>query len=470
MLSRLTQFTKYMFGYDAVEDRGRRKPVSPVTRTEDRELQPTQRRMIISGVRDLQRNFSVGAWAVRKHLDYVSSFRFKAQTGNPEVDDELEALMTWWGKPQNCDVASRHSLPRLIRLAEACRTVDGDVFINQLPDGKLQAIEGDRIRNPTGGIEGVDMTRMTHGVMTDDYGRATGYAVCDRPRQTDGLVFRAMLSPAYTRQLSYFQRFDQVRGISPVASALNAFRDVYEGIDYALAKSKIAQMFGILFTRADTEGIAPATPEGDEDEPRYKMDFNRGPVALDLDAGDDAKIIESATPSVEFQQFMQEMIGVAIKSLDIPLSFYDEGRANFSSGRQAWLLYDQSAKSKRDDLRELLDILTLWRIRLWISKGDWKLPQGFALRDIKWQWISAGIPWIDPLKEATANTVEINTGTNSRTRICKERGEDFYEIVDELAEENEYAASKNVVFKETAITLSVTSDTGGGDKSSNKQD
>ncbi len=457
-----------LFGYDAIEERGRRKQIDPTTRTEDRELYPEQRRRLISGARDLYRNFAIGAWAIRKHLDYVSSWRFRASSGNPEVDDELASLMNWWAKPANCDVANRHSLPRMIRLIESCRTIDGDVFVNQLADGRLQAIEGDRVKTPTGGLPGsIDITKMIHGVLTDDYGRAMAYAVCNRPRQSNELIFGSLLSSAFTRQLAYFNRFDQSRGVSPISSGLNAFRDVYEGMDYALAKAKISQMFGVAFKRGDDSGAmgtVSTEDDDDSDEPRYKVDFGRGPVQFDLDPGDDVSIIESKTPSTELQQFLQDMIGVAIKSLDLPLSFFDEGRANFSSGRQAWLLYDQSAKSKREDLRELLDTLTLWRIRLWLSSGDWVLPKGFALRDIKWQWISTGIPWIDPVKEATANVLEINSGTNSRQRICTERGEDFFEIADELAEEKAYAEEKGIEFTETPVTVNVSA---GGDQQSN---
>jgi hypothetical protein len=40
----------------------------------------------------------------------------------------------------------------MIRMAEALRTVDGDVLAIQRRDGKIQLVEGDRIRNPVSGI------------------------------------------------------------------------------------------------------------------------------------------------------------------------------------------------------------------------------------------------------------------------------------------------------------------------------
>jgi hypothetical protein len=46
-----------------------------------------------------------------------------------------------------------------------------------------------------------------------------------------------------------FDRFDQLRGISPLAAAINTLRGTYEGFDYALAKAKVAQMFALAFYR-----------------------------------------------------------------------------------------------------------------------------------------------------------------------------------------------------------------------------
>src|SRR5438045_2473047 len=80
-------------GYDAVDSRGKRKAPPARTRSEDQELLLMQRRMLLSGTRDLQRNFAIAAWAIRKHLDYVSTFAFQSRTGIGDLDDKIETLM-----------------------------------------------------------------------------------------------------------------------------------------------------------------------------------------------------------------------------------------------------------------------------------------------------------------------------------------------------------------------------------------
>lgn len=438
------------FAYDAVEDRGKRKAAQPITRDEDQELKGERKRKLISAARDLPRNFAIAAWAIRKHLDYVSSFEFKSRTGNRDVDMRIEELMRERSRKENCDVSNRHSLRRLMRLWERHRTVDGDVLIVRMRDGRLQTIEADRCRLPIamsgvslpGGLSAKD---FTEGVRLDKFNKAIGYAISDRRRDSSDLVFNRVIPADFVEHLAYFERNDQVRGISPLSSAVNNFRDTYEGINAALAKAKIAQMFAMLFTRqsGDVIGNVEVANSGETDDegnplaPKYNVDFDRGPVKLELDPGEDAKFLQNEHPSNEFRDFMETVIAIALKSLDIPISFYDEGRANFSSGRQGWLLYDQSAKSKREDVRDVLSRITFFWILDWVLSGELVLPAGWLAKDVRFEWLHTGIPWIDPLKEVAADVEQIRNGLNSRTRILRERNIDFDDIVIDLAYENE---------------------------------
>jgi len=103
----------------------------------------------------------------------------------------------------------------------------------------------------------------------------------------------------------YFDRFDQVRGVSPMAAGVNTLRDTYEGFDYALAKMKVSQLFGLAFFREKSDPVDQPSPS-DDDGAGYEVDFGRGPVLLDLDPGDRAEFLESKSPATEFQQFLAD--------------------------------------------------------------------------------------------------------------------------------------------------------------------
>ncbi len=448
-------------GYDAVIDQGRRKRPSGINRSEDQELTPFDRWRLYTAGRDLARNSPAVSFAVRKHLDYVSKFTWRNKTKNASAAEKLRVLVKHWSRPENCDVSGRHSLLRLVRLAERARTVDGDLLICKIADGRLQAVEGDRLRTPPGGFPADVKYRpldFLHGVQTDDAGRAVNYSVCRRAKASDymiasGMFYFERLVPADACwHHGYFDRIDQVRGISPLAGAINVFRDVYEGCDYALAKMKVSQLFGLVTKRDSDDPLGAVSVQQPnqplqagsqmvfDDQPEatgYRVDFGRGPFHLDMNRDEEAEFLESNTPSSELQTFVGIMLEMGLKALDIPFSFYRENYTNYSGQRQAWIQYAQSAEVKRSDNRELLDEILKWRIGLWIEDGE--LPG--AVEDYTWEWVPTAAPWIDPLKEVQADAQALSIGVTSRQRLCREQGLDFFEVAQELAAENELLES-----------------------------
>lgn len=428
--------------YDATDDKKRRRPPRVNLLSEDKHLDATGRRKLVATARNIQRNYEVAAWMIRKHLDYVSSFEFQARTGVDAVDARVEDLMTWWSRPLNFDVAGKHGRRRFTRLAEARRTLDGDFFAMKLASGQVQAIEGDRIRTPIRGAAAGAPSDLEHGVQLGPGGRPLAYALNNR--DGFGFAFERMIRAGNLVPLGYYDRFDQSRGISPLATAINRLQDLYEGLDLALAKAKVTQLFAlaIFSKRMDAEGEVITSDGGtdadsdgtpDEGTEKYTVDFGRGPIKLELEPGDEAQFLESKSPSTEFQSFSQLCIAIALLSLDIPYTFFDCTKANYSAARQDLLLYDQSAREKRADVREFLDVLTVWRLSLWMADGILVLPPGMTIVDLKWDWVPTGLPWIDPLKEVQADGEAVLRGFTSTARVCKEHGVDAYELVDEEA-------------------------------------
>lgn len=426
------------FGYDAVVAKAKRQAPTGICRSEDAELDPSQRRQLLSASRDINRNFVIASWMVRRHLDFVTTFRFQARSIDAALNKKLEDQFYSWSQASQFDAARRHPLRRFIRLAEARAVLDGDVFLYRLADGRVQAIEGDRVRSPIGQLlpDGLTARDIVHGIHTDEAGGLKSICVCSRTKTSDfspsagGFVFERLLDAVHVHQHGYFDRFDQVRGISPLACALNSLRDSYEGIDYALAKMKIAQLFGLAFFRGDPDAINAADrPENTTDYKAMKLD---GPKILDLDVGDRVEWLESKTPSMEFQAFQTLVIQLALKALDLPYSFFNESFTNYSGSRGARLLYAQSCKNRQADVVDLLDWLTRWRLAWLLAAGD--LTEGEYLA-ANWEWVHASMPGLDPLKEIEADLRRLAAGMTTRRRLCKEQGEDYDEIKRELAEE-----------------------------------
>jgi capsid protein len=446
-------------GYDATNSTPRRRPPTQRLLSEDNHLPPRERRKLVSTTRDLNRNFTLSAWAIRKHLDYVSTFTYQAKTGDKQLDADLETLMTEANRAENFDVAGRHSQARFIRLTESCRTVDGDLLVLPMAGGQFQAIEGDRVTNPNGFATGQDAKRFEgyeNGVKVGLGGKALSYIVCKRAGAlASNFEFEAFVDAAFAYLHGYFTRFDQVRGISPLATAINEMQDIREAKDYALAKMKVTQLFALAIYRQFTEQLTSTATQQTDDDPddddatstERDIDFSRGPILLDLEDNEKAEFLESHSPSSEFLQFTTAMMALALKALDIPFSFYDEAHTNYSGARQAWLQYEQSADTKRADNLALLGWITRMQYADWILSGKLVLPRSYPIEKFMraFEHIPTAMPWIDPLKEVTADLMAVEGRLDTRSNIVKRRsGRSFPDVISETAADEKEAADARV--------------------------
>lgn len=409
-------------GYDAIKSNGKRKPSSSVIKHEDVQLRGRDRRSMQSVGNDLHRNFSMVAWAVRRHLDYNTQFNFQVRTEDEALNEQIETLMSRWALPANCDASGRMSLPQLIRMAETRHILDGDFFFLKRRQGYLNAVEADLIRNESESST-EEEEGWYNGIKVNSDGRPLAYALHKRSGRGNYEFLRTINSRNIIH-LCHYDRFDQVRGVSPLASAYNTFRDVYEGVDYALAKMKVEQLFALVIHSNSASGTGEYTRNGDG---TYDVDFGKGPVKLEMDQDDDAKFLSSDNPGTNTQEFLQLVLSMAIKALDLPINFLDESRTNFFGSRAAWMLYDRSCTSKRGVVLEMLRRITVWKLQQWILSGELDLPAGTTVLDLPFEWVHVGMPWWDPAKEIAGDVLAIQAGLDNPYRICKERGRGEFE-------------------------------------------
>ncbi len=440
-------------GLRCAKPSGRRRNPGNIVPREDYYTQGYRRNALQANSADLARNLSLCQWMIRRHLDYVSQFTFHSRTGNAELDARIEALMEIDGRPENMDIAGRFGREKMFRIAEMRRVLDGDVLLVKLNDGRLQGVQADLLANPK---DTKPDEQWINGVLITQVGRALAYGVNVRDGLTQTKADRR-INATDAILYGFFERFaaDQVRGISPLVSAYNSLRDVYENVDYALAKAKISQLFALAMMRDATdapgeyvgEEESADTPEstGAQQTPtKPQIDFGNGPIVLDLDPGEKAEVIESRQPSSEFQQFMVLVIQLCLKALDIPFSFYDESHTNFFGSRAAWLHYERSCKDKRDDQIELRRNYTIFKLRQWIRDGLLTLPRGWTVSSVYFEWQARGMPWWDPTKEIRGYAAAIAAGLDTPQRICKATDTDFFDNIDQIALAQEYAKNKGV--------------------------
>jgi len=459
-------------GYDAVENKGRRRPPRSDTRSEDLILPSAKRKRLVGTARDVIRNYCTAAWMVRCHLDYVASFAFQARTGDDELDKKIEDFVWSAGLRKNFDIGGRYSLSKGLRISEARRVLDGDIFWAKLSSGRVQLVEGDRVRVPTGGFpvdSGYsldDFPVSNQGISVSAGGRMQAVCVCKRNASGAGYEFERVIPARNIWQHAFWDttyRVDQVRGITPLAPALNTLQDIYEGIDLAMAKAKVAQMFGLIFFRqaveeqegwavqraaAQDDDVVQTDEDGDgkddvtgddiEDQDRYDVDPGAGPFKIELKDTDRAEFLSTNTPESELLAFMQFATDISIKALDIPYSFYDTSKANYYGRKADIQQYEASARAKREDNQQLLDEWTAWRLRLAILDGSLVLPAGKTLDDLNWEHVPTGMPWVDKLRDMKADQLAIESNLDSEVRVARRSGQDAYEIARERMDYQEW--------------------------------
>lgn len=435
--------------YDAVEQSPTRRPIVISSRSEDRELSPHKRAALVSEARDQIRNFSLAGFALRKHLQFVSYYRFSAETPNREFNRALENRVERWKRRGNCDAARRSNFDELVTLIESCRALDGDVGILRRADCRLQIVEGDRIKNPPN--VPLSDPSWTAGVKTTDTGRITSYAVWKRT-PNGGMEFEREVSAGNFDLLAFRTRRDQVRGVSLFAPAVRMISYLYDGLDYALAKLKLEQMIGLV-TKVDgggaivgTEGTDPGKIDADAREA-----FGSDLLHIALKLGEEAQFMESNNPSQNFQAFCENVLRMIFAALDLPYSFYDGSKTNFYGSKGEFEQYLDTVEKKQNATIETLNEWVFdWLLPNWLLDPNDPIfdaiPSGWTLdalrNDVGWR--GAGLPSWRLFEYVKETESAINGGLIDPYRLADSFGESLTRNVERLRDLQDLAKEYRV--------------------------
>jgi capsid protein len=443
------------FGYDGAGSSSKnRKPKKQKLTTEDKQLRATDRKVLQSTTRDLRRNEVAARWILSKHIDFVVKHQFQPNTGDEATDNLLREFYNYAAKKEQFDISGRYDLNTFMRMVESSAVVDGDIYCVRQRGGYLQAIESDRVRqpnflaerdgvSPSNGSQESPLIDWVQGIKIDVTGRPKQYAIWKRAE--NNYQFERNVSAKKIIPMGFWDRFDQTRGISPLAAVVDTIMDLNESYDYALAKAKVAQLFALSITREAQFGIGDDDQDGDSN-PDRTVSFDKGPQILDLDPGEEAKFLNSTTPETATQDFWKDMIGMTLKSLNIPYSFWDESYTNFNGSRTALILYLRSCEADRERQVAFRNDWFAWRLKVGILKGEIQLPATFEIDPKNWLWVPDGLQYWDTMKEASADVLLIENGLRSRTEIRRERfGDEWADVARKLSEEKKLLETLDIL-------------------------
>ena len=368
--------------------------------------------------------------------------RVQFDTGNRDANSLLEAEFAKWAK-----VAK---LAEKLRTATVAKTQDGETFGMFVTNGQLRhpvkvdvrLFEAEQVADPANTIP---TRNRADGILFDDEGNPTGYCLLSEhpgepsltPRPTEHRIIPADDMVHWFRT----DRPGQIRGIPEITPALPLMAQCRRFIMATLDAAEAAADFAVLLY---TE-MPPYTLDGGEQvatpvTPMASFDMERRMMTA-VPAGWKAAQMKAEHPSTTYAMFKKSMVNDFGRCLCMPygVAAGDSSEYNFASGRLDLLPYRKSLQIEQAELEaDWLDRL----VAKWLEEALIRfsiLYPAVAIVDarrVAWNfvWDSVGYG-VNPVDEANARRVDIETGLSNRPREYERAGLDW-EAEDQRAAES----------------------------------
>jgi len=407
--------------------------------------------------RDMERNSDIFNSVILAFIRNAvgNGFTLQANTGKKDLDDQLEALWKEWCKPRNCDVTGTQSFNQILRMAVRRKKVDGGMLLVKCyTDGgllpfKLQALEVDELA--------VSQTKphakgnkVVGGVEYNRWNRAMGYWI--QQYQLDGMT---LVDPVFYPEndvIFYFskQRPSQVREVSDMKHVLTRIRDANEFMTAVSLKERIAACLSVFIRKLIPQGggnMLGRSGEMTDGKPRpsYEGKTITPGMIHELGMGEDITVVNPGNSGIDAANHLktqQRIIGAGT-GLSYEGTSRDMSETNYSSARQGGI---EDELTYAEEIELLTDVLTEIYETFVISAvlaGKAGIPNFWENKqaNLRHSWVASPKKWIDPLKEARANEVALNSGLKTYPQIAAEQGRDWKDMLNEMKEVADYAAS-----------------------------
>jgi hypothetical protein len=147
-------------------------------------------------------------------------------------------------------------------------------------------------------------------------------------------------------------------------------------------------------------------------------------------------------PTATFDQFSRTILNEIARCLQLPFNVaaLNSSSYNYSSGRMDYQVYFKHLRTLRADLeRAVLDpLLAKWLDEAALVAG--LLPDGLPpVATWEWSWTWDGSPDVDPVKEAEADAMRLESHTTTLADVCARAGKDWRAVLRQRAAELEAA-------------------------------
>lgn len=433
--------------------------------------------LLTSRNRDLARNNGIASGAIQTTADNVvgTGLRLsalpdwrllgKTQEWAAEWSRQVESLWRTWAGSTACDASRSLTFSGLTTLMYRSSLLNGEglalpIWQKEVGDPfatRLFVIEPDRLCNPQYAF---DSRYRRGGIEIDDYGRPLSYWI----RTTHpGDIFAGYATPGVWENIPATTAWGRKRVIhwgrkerpgqtrsKPIFSAvMQQFKmlDRYAGaeLDAAVVNAMIA---AFVETPLEYDGLVAMLGGKDEDvkpymdakaQPQNRARLKSGAI-VPLYPGEKLSAFNPGRPSAGFGAFMESVLRHIATGLNLPyeLLLKDFSKTNYSSARAALLEAWRYFRSERQSLSDYwaTPVYELW-LEEAVNAGFIEAPGFYDNRAAyaRCRWIGAGRGWVDPVKEAQAAMIRMDSGLSTLEAECAEQGLDWEEVLHQQARE-----------------------------------
>lgn len=475
----------------------------------DREYLPA-RHGVVARTRDITRNDPIAASGVSRKTNAAvgRGWRFSSKPNaralgiTPDAARELgQIIQTEWQLYANSydfqvDAERRGAWGQLLRMAANHLSKDGEglaqvIYADDDTRARyktcLKMIDPDRLSNPMGQM---DTDILRGGVETTAGGVPVAYHIRERHPADIGFSSRTQHWVRHSRYstplgrpniLHFFdrERAGQTRGISKFASTLKAFRGFSRFTDATIQAATInALILGYIKSSAGPQAASEffSSDKLTDYEKDREAFYGRNPVQMGdaimpaLPLGDEINLATASKDVTSFEGFTRAIIRLIAAALGVTYEeiSMDYSQTNYSSARAAMVHAWAEIQSFMSVIETQLvkPFFVAW-LEEAFDNGYITPPAGApdfydaidAYADGR--WLGPGRGYIDPTKEILAAAARIEAGISTLEKECAEQGEDYEEILDQLAHEQHMREERGLLGTTAAGTVEGVTEAGG---------
>ncbi|MDP1554491.1 MAG: phage portal protein [Hyphomonas sp.] len=468
------------------------------------------RQTIAARTRDLMRNSGVAAGTMRKMRaqQIGPGFRLRAK---PDADqlgvDPKEAVLfarqaeaswnRWAFDPKRqCDIARKRTFGQISRTlwSERFQTGENIAVIRWQPDRGtafatcIQEVDPDRLSNRN---DAPDTDYKRQGIEFSETGEPVAYDIRER-HQADYVISAKVFEWSTLPRIGEdgrrvvihafsADRAEQIRGISPFAPLLAAFRSLDRFAEAELGAAIInATLAGFIKSGYDPGAVAEALglDQGGMVEAgkswqdaRLAMYGAEGLSIHDnkipaLAPGDEFEVNNTSRQTGAYKDFKKAFLQDFAAAVGLPYMVLSEdwSGASYSSARAAlaetWRIVTED---REDFISDTIDpvyyeVMTeaFWRGYL-VEPDGWPPFEGNEVAYLNADWTGPGRGYVDPEKEAKANLLLWRMGAKTLDQICAEQGLYWDDVITQVGQELARMRELGVVPPELAEALAMSS-------------